>query len=203
MANSSLHIESQTEQGFAVHPKKFIVWILMASIFMMFGALSSAYIVRKGEGNWLQFELPSVFTISTVLIILSSLTYHMAYIASKKDELPKMKVLLMTTTLLGVGFLISQYYSWVQLYNYKFLNGYGVVFGGEYSNPAGSFLYVLSGLHGFHIITGLGFLIAILVLAFKNKIHSKSQLWIETCGNYWHFLGILWIYLYIFIIFNH
>ena len=203
MENTSLHIENQREEGFAVHPKKFIVWILMGSIFMMFGALSSAYIVRKGEGNWLEFELPSIFTISTALILLSSLTYHLAYLASKKDDLPKVKMLLGVTLSLGVAFLVSQYYSWVQLYNYKFLNGFGVVFGGAYSNPAGSFLYVLSGLHAFHIISGLGFLLAVLILTLKNKINSKKQLWIEACGNYWHFLGVLWIYLYIFLIFNH
>ncbi len=203
MNNTSLHIENQKEQGFAVHPKKFIVWILMGSIFMMFGALSSAYIVRKGEGNWLEFELPSIFTISTALIVLSSITYHLGYLASKKDDIGRVKMYLGITLFLGVAFLVSQYYSWIQLYNYKFLNGFGVVFGGEYSNPAGSFLYVLSGLHGFHIITGLGFLLAVVILTFKNKINSKKQLWIEACGNYWHFLGALWIYLYLFLIFNH
>ncbi len=203
MNNTSLHIENHKEQGFAVHPKKFIVWILMGSIFMMFGALSSAYIVRKGEGNWLEFELPSVFTISTVLIVLSSIAYHLGYLASKKDDIVRVKMYLGITLSLGVAFLVSQYYSWIQLYNYKFLNGFGVVFGGEYSNPAGSFLYVLSGLHGFHIITGLGFLLAVVILTFKNKINSKKQLWIEACGNYWHFLGALWIYLYLFLIFNH
>lgn len=203
MNNTSLHIDNQKEQAFAVHPKKFIIWILMGSIFMMFGALSSAYIVRKGEGNWLEFDLPSVFTISTILILISSITYHLSYLSSKKDDLVKTKMYLIITLSLGIAFLISQYYSWIQLYNYKFLNGFGVVFGGEYSNPAGSFLYVLSGLHAFHIVSGLVFLIAILLLAFKNKINSKNQLWIEACGHYWHFLGLLWIYLYIFLILNH
>ena len=204
MSTKLLHImNNQEEENYLVHPKKFLVWLFMGSIIMMFGAFMSAYIVRKGEGNWLDFDLPSAFNYSTIIIILSSITYHLSYLKAKKDEIASLKLNLILTIVLGVAFLIAQWYSWVELYSYKGLNGFGIVLGGEYSNPSGSFLYIISGLHGFHIISGLIFLIIVLVMTMKGEVNSKSMLWSEACGTYWHFLGGLWIVLYVFLIMNH
>ena len=204
MNTDTLNINKQEENtNYIVHPKKFLVWLFIASIVMLFGAMTSAYIVRKGEGNWLAFDLPQAFNYSTVLIILSSISYHFSYLAAKVDNLKNVKIGLIATLILGVGFLYAQYYSWVELVSYKGMNGFGIVFGGKYSNPSGSFLYVISGLHGFHIITGLAFVLSVLILAIKGKVGSQAMLWVESCSTYWHFLGGLWIYLYIFLLLNH
>lgn len=203
MYKEEINIAPSSEQNYVVHPKKFLVWLFIASIVMLFGALLSAYIVRKGEGNWLVFDLPQAFNVSTILIVLSSITYHISFLSAKKDNANNTVIGLGVTLVLGVCFLLAQWYSWVELVSYKGINGFGVVFGGKYSNPSGSFLYILSGLHAFHIITGLVFLLSVLILALKGKIHSKAMLWSESCGTYWHFLGGLWIVLYVFLIMNH
>jgi len=78
-----------------------------------------------------------------------------------------------------------------------------VYFGGSGSNPAGSFLYILTGVHGFHLITGLIFVAITLASSLKYKVHSKNLLRIQLCTTYWHFLGGLWLYLYIFLRINH
>jgi cytochrome c oxidase subunit III len=98
-----------------VPPLKFITWIFIVSICMMFGALTSAYIVRRAEGNWLEFELPSLFLTTSFLIIASSITLQFAYNAARKDNLTLLKVLLSATLLLGLGFLVGQYEAWGQL----------------------------------------------------------------------------------------
>jgi cytochrome c oxidase subunit 3 len=122
---------------------------------------------------------------------------HWAYISAKRDNLQMLKIAMFITTLLGIGFLVGQWYSWVALVDMK------VFFAGSYSNPSGSFLYVITGLHAFHLITGIVFLAIILGASFQYKIHSKSMVRMEMCATYWHFLDILWLYLFAFLLINH
>jgi cytochrome c oxidase subunit 3 len=180
-----------------VPPLKFITWIFIVSICMMFGALTSAYIVRRAEGNWLEFELPSLFLTTSFLIAASSITLQLAYSAARKDNLTLLKVLLSATLVLGLGFLIGQYEAWGQLIRDN------VYFGGSTSNPAGSFVYVLTGLHAFHLITGLIFLIIVLISALNYRVHSRNLMRLELCTTYWHFLGALWLFLYGFLMLNN
>lgn len=163
----------------------------------MFGAFTSAYLVRMEEGNWLAFELPTILWVNTGLLLLSSATMQWAYFASKKDNLQALKIALVLTFLLGSGFLIGQWQAWSELV------AHNVYFGGVTSNPSGSFMYVLTGVHGFHLVTGLIFLLIVIISAFRFKIHSKSMLRLELCTIYWHFLGGLWIYLYLFLKLTH
>ncbi|MBB6612185.1 cytochrome c oxidase subunit 3 [Pontibacter sp. Tf4] len=189
------NIDNNTTGG--IHPLKFSLWLIILSIVMMFGAFTSAYIVRRAEGNWLEFDLPQMFIINTVLIILSSVTMQWANNAAKKDNLSLVKIMLALTMLLGAGFLFGQLSAWDNLVQNN------VYFGGTSSNPAGSFLYVLTGVHGFHLITGLIFLAIVLMASFKYKVHSKNMLRLQLCTIYWHFLGGLWLYLYFFLQVNH
>ncbi|MFL5731183.1 MAG: heme-copper oxidase subunit III [Cytophagaceae bacterium] len=181
----------------AIHPKKFNLILFIVSIVMIFAAMTSAYIVKKSDGGWLDIKLPLTLYISTALILVSSVTIQWSYAQAKKDNLENVKWGLLLTSLLGLGFLASQLIAWDQLVNI------GVVFGGQKSNPAGSFLYVLTGLHGFHLITGLIFLFIVLFSAFTYKVHSKKLLQLEMCVTYWHFLDGLWIYLFVFLLLNH
>jgi cytochrome c oxidase subunit 3 len=177
----------------SMNPKKFILWLFIVSIVMIFAALTSAYIVRQAEGNWLDYELPQMFYISTALIFLSSLTMHWALLSAKKNNFFNVKLGLTITLLLGMVFLYTQVQAWGQLVDMN------VFFVG---NPSGSFVYVLSGVHGFHIISGVIFLIIVLISSFRDQVHSKNLDVIEMSATYWHFLDGLWIYLFIFLILN-
>lgn len=187
-----LNIEEK-DRPLSMHPQKFALWLFLVTVVMIFAALTSAYIVRKGEGNWLDFDLPDLFYYTSGIILLSSITMQWAYYAAKKDNLDVVKIALSITSVLGVAFLVGQVYAWGNLVDIQ------VYFVG---NPSGSFLYILTGLHGLHLISGIIFLIIVLISTFKYKVHSKSLTRIEMCATYWHFLDALWLYLFFFLSFN-
>lgn len=178
----------------SMHPKKFAMWLFIISVTMVFASLTSAYIVKKAEGDWLIIDFPSLFNVTSVLIVLSSISMHFSYISAKRNNINDIRMGLVVTGLLALSFVIGQYMSWSQLVDQD------VFFVG---NPAGSFIYIFTGLHALHLIGGVVFLAIVLVNAFKFKIHSKSMAQIEMCTTYWHFLGGLWLYLYLFLIFNN
>jgi len=186
-------IVEEPKKPLSMHPKKFAMWIFVATVGMLFASLTSAYIVRQAEGNWLYFNLPSMLNWTTAVILVSSATMQMAYWSAKKDLLEKVKLWVSITMVLGVVFLVGQVLAW------KELVAQNVYFVG---NPSGSFLYVLTGLHGLHIISAIVYLVIVMVSAFRFKIHSRSLAQIEMCTTYWHFLGGLWLYLFIFLILN-
>lgn len=178
----------------SMHPKKFALWLFIVTVVMLFAAFTSAYIVRQSEGDWLQFDLPQAFWITSGIIILSSITMHWAYLSAKKDNLEAVKLAMSVTTLLGGAFLIGQYIAWGELVD---KNVYFV------GNPAGSFVYVFSGLHGVHLLGGVVFLLIVLIQTFRYKVHAKSLDQIEMCATYWHFLDGLWLYLFLFLLLNN
>lgn len=193
MVNQNIHVE-EPRPTLAMHPKKFALWLFIVSIVMLFAALTSAYIVKQADGNWLSFKLPGIFAINTIVIALSSVTMHLAYMAAKKDLLERIKWMLVTTIILGMIFLVGQYVSWSELVksNVYFVSNYA----------SGSFIYVFTGLHGLHLVSGIIFLLITLVSSLKLRIHAKNLVQIEMCMTYWHFLGGLWLYLYLFLLFN-
>jgi len=191
MISSDFKIVEEPKNTLAMNPKKFAMWLFIGSVGMLFAALTSAYIVRQAEGNWLFFELPGILTISTIVILLSSVTMQWAYWSAKKDSLEMVKYLVSATTILGLAFLVLQFYGWKALVaNQVYLVG----------NPSGSFLYVITGLHGLHIISAIVFLLIVLISTFRFRVHSKNLLQIEMCTTYWHFLGGLWLYLFVFLL---
>lgn len=190
---TEIRIVEEANEPLAMHPKKFALWIFIASVIMIFAALTSAYIVRQSDGNWRVFELPDSFWITSAIIFVSSITMHWAYLSAKRDNLETAKLAISITTLLGVAFLIGQFIAWGDLVK---ANVYFV------GNPSGSFVYVLSGLHGLHIVGGVVFLLFVLVATFRYKVHSKSLAQIEMCATYWHFLDGLWLYLFVFLLLN-
>jgi cytochrome c oxidase subunit 3 len=182
------------EQPISMHPKKFALWLFLVTVLMIFAALTSAYIVRQAEGNWLEYELPEIFWVTSGIVVLSSIAMQFAYFAAKKDNFLGLRIGMVATVLLGIGFLVGQWYSWVALVDRE------VFFVG---NPAGSFLYVFTGLHAVHLISGVIFLIIVLISTFRDKVHSKALNTLEMATTYWHFLGGLWLYLFLFLLLNH
>jgi cytochrome c oxidase subunit 3 len=190
---TEIKIVEVANQQRAMDPKKFAMWLFMASVTMIFAALTSAYMVRQAGGNWAVFELPSLFGATTAIILVSSITMHWAYLSAKKNNLEMTKVAISITTLLGVAFLVGQWMAWTALVREN------VYFVG---NPSGSFVYVLSGVHMLHIVGGVVFLLIVLVATFRFKVHSKRLSQIEMCATYWHFLDALWLYLFVFLLLN-
>lgn len=188
-----LHISEKSITP-VVHPRRFILWLFIVSIVMLFAALTSAYMVKQSGGGWLAYELPGIFWVTTAIIILSSFSMQIAYYSAKLDNINSLRIGLLATILLGILFLAGQFLSW------RYLVDLDVYFVG---NPAGSFLYVLTGMHGLHLISGLIFLLVVVVQAFRKNVHSKNLLNIELSLTYWHFLGLLWIYLFFFLKLTH
>ncbi len=195
MMSNNTHIISDTpRQSLAMNPKKFVLWLFIATIIMMFGGFTSAFIVMASEKAIQEIQLPGSLLTSTIVILMSSLTIQLALYYAKKDELKKITVYLSVTLILGIVFLYYQFVSWDELVlnNVTFVS----------NNPTGSFIYVFTGMHGLHIVSALIFLIIVFVSSIKLNIHSKKLNQIEMCVTYWHFLGILWLYLYIFLTVN-
>ncbi|HMS52142.1 MAG TPA: cytochrome c oxidase subunit 3 [Chitinophagales bacterium] len=159
------NIQGQTKQ---IHPKVFALWLGLGSVIMMFAGLTSAHIVRKAQGNWVEY-----------------------------------RIILGTTSFLGLGFLVTQVLAW------KELTSYGILLNG---NPSGSFLYLISGLHLFHVLGGVVAMLILFIKAFslnhdpisqaKRSINPNNGLGLKLMSIYWHFIGILWIYLLAFLSFT-
>lgn len=191
MERLDIKIVEDAKKPLTMNPKKFGMWLFIGSVVMLFASLTSAYIVRRAEGNWVNFDLPALFYATTVIILLSSVTMQWAYFATKKNNQPTIRLMMTLTFILGVLFLVGQFYGWKDMVLEKvYLVG----------NPSGSFVYVLTGLHGLHIISALVYLLIVLVAAQRGKIHAGSLARMEMCATYWHFLGILWLYLFVFLL---
>jgi cytochrome c oxidase subunit 3 len=171
--------------------QKILLWIALAGIIMFFAALMSGYIVRQAEGNWLVFEIPSMFYVSTVVILLSSLTMELSKSAIRKDDTKKSYQYLTYTLALGLVFVVCQLMGWNQLVanNIHFSGG----------NPSESFFYAMSGLHLGHLAFGVISMLVTTYKAKKNRYSSKNYLGISLCAIYWHFLDFLWLILFVFL----
>jgi len=182
----------QTNEAKRIHPHKFTLWVAMGSIVMMFAALTSAYIVKKNTGSWLEFDLPKIFWYSTFVILLSSMTIHLATKAFKAREMGRYRTLITITAILGVLFITLQ---WL---GFRDLENRNIALTGVKSNSAASFLFVITGLHMLHVLGGVIALLVIFIRAYAVKVKNYSSLPIELVGTYWHFVDALWIYLFIF-----
>lgn len=176
-----------------IHPHQFALYAAMGSILMMFAALTSAYVVRQAVGNWHEYVLPDLFYVSTLVLLVSSVTLHFAFRAYKRGEAQKYKGLLVVTGILGIAFIILQYYGWQGLYSI------GVPLDG---NPSGSFFYVISGVHAAHVLGGIAalFVAVFHALTLRFEITAKRKNRFALVVQYWHFVDILWVYLFVFIL---
>ena len=175
-----------------IHPHKFTLWVGMGSIVMMFAGLTSAYVVKRSQSYWLEFSLPTVFWYSTAVILISSLTIHLALKAFKARQMNRYRKLVTITAILGVLFACLQ---WMGFSN---LQLHGIKLFGEGSNPAASFLGIITGLHVLHVLGGVIALLILFFRAYSRTRKNYSTVPIEIVSTYWHFVDILWIYLFVF-----
>ena len=176
--------------------KKFLVWLLIISSFMIFAGLTSGFIVYTAGSpdRGLKAIMPQAFKYSSAIIILSSITMHLAYLSAKRLQYNKQKLYLIVTIVLGVAFLLAQFYAW------QVLISQGVYFVNY--NASQSFIYVFTGFHMVHIIGGIFMLANSLNGSFKNIGQTRNLFRLEVTSIFWHFIDILWIYLYVFLLLN-
>lgn len=185
-------IAEEPKPVLSVNKWKFMLWLFIITIIMLFASQTSAYLVRRAEGNWVEFNIPQIFWYSTVVLLISSISMHFSLQAAKKNNQQMLKLAVAITFVFGIAFLCMQYFGWQDLQQQGiFLKG----------NPSGSFFYVFTGLHMAHLLIGLGILVATFIMTFRMKIDSKNTLLVEICATAWHFLDLLWVYLFVFLLY--
>lgn len=175
--------------------KKMMLWVGMISMAMTFAGLTSAYVVSSTRADWLsQFQMPSAFAISTVIIFLSSMTFYMAKKALMAQQLSRAKTLVLTTFLLAISFIYFQFKGFGDII------AQGYYFTGAESSITTSFLYVLVLLHLAHLFAGIIVLLVVYYRLLNGRYTGSNTLGFEMAHLFWHFLDVLWIYLYVFVL---
>ena len=187
---------AEEEKSRTARSYKLILLFSMVSMTMMFGGLTSAFVVSKSRVDWLKdFQLPSAFYFSTVAIIGCSLTFYLAKKAIMKNNRSKTTVFLLSTLFLGLLFVVLQFVGFRQIVDE------GYYFTGSGSSITSTFLYVVTIVHLIHLAGGVIALLIIIYNHFKQKYNSSQTLGIELGAMYWHFLDLLWVYLFLFLYF--
>ena len=178
-----------------VHPQKFVVWLLIVSVVMLFAALTSAYIVRRGEGDdWIPHQLPQLFTYSTLVALISSVTMHFAVLNHRKQKYSQASLFISVTLGLGLLFTVMQVMG-----GYQWLTVEKVYFSGPSSTPRAQFVYLLALTHLLHIALALVFIVILFIKSINNIRKDSFPIWLSNSAVFWHFLGLLWLYLFIFL----
>lgn len=174
--------------------RKFLMGLAILSMTMIFAALTSALLVRKNSGNWFQFDIPEAFTFSTWTILASSITLILAVVFTRKGKSGIASLFIFGTLALGIAFLFLQFEG------YKALIANDIYFVDKES-ISGSFFYAITGMHLLHLIGGLFALLVTAIRSAIGKYTPNKYLGLKLCSIYWHFLGVLWVYLFLFLSF--
>ena len=179
--------------------RKPLLWIGMASIVMTFAGLTSGYVVSRSallvDNRWLEFALPTAFYAATAVMVLSSVSMVWAKSAVKKGNISALRTALVLTLILGLIFV------GLQLYGAADMIDRGLFFTGPKSNSAVSWVYIIAALHWLHVISGIIVLIVTLIRAQRGAYTSTDHYGLDMSAIYWHFLDVLWIYLFLFLAF--
>ncbi|GGK12690.1 cytochrome oxidase subunit III [Yeosuana aromativorans] len=185
-----------TEKEKTIRAKKMMLWFGIISLIMSFAAWTSAFIVSSTRTDWLKdFQLPNQFVISTVIIFVSSLTFIFAKSALKKDNRSLTTVWLLATLVLGVVFIYSQFLGFKQIIDL------GYNFTGPTSNVTMSYIYLIAMVHILHVVAGLICLLVVIFNHLRQKYNRSKMLGFELATTFWHFIDILWVYLFLFLYF--
>lgn len=187
---------NKTEELKIRRAKKMMLWFGIISLSMSFAGITSGYVVSKERPDWLtDFEIPQAFFISLAVILLSSITVHFAKVAVQREQNTKGMALLVATLVLGIIFIYLQFLGFSQIIE----NGY--YFTGSESTITTSFIYLVVLMHMAHIGAGLISLLVVIYNHYKLKYMEGKTLGIELAATFWHFVDILWIYLFLFFYF--
>jgi len=188
-----------TDKEKRARSKKMMLWFGIISLIMSFAGWTSAFIVSKKQRidkDWLtDLELPNAFLISLVLIVISSLTFILAKRALKQNNLKMVTLWLLVTFVLGIAFIFNQFEGFRQILKM------GHYFTGPSSNITTSYIYLIAAVHIAHVAVGLICLLVVIYNHFKQKYSADNILGFELAANFWHFVDILWVYLFLFLYF--
>ena len=176
--------------------KKMMLWFGIVSLVMSFAGLTSAFIVSSSREDWLaNFVLPNAFTYSTLIILLSSIFLYAAKQSLKKNQVSTTTSLLIGALVLGIAFIYSQ----IQGFNQIIDSGYN--FTGPTSNITMSYIYIIAVVHIIHVLAGIICLIVVIINQLNKKYSSENTLGFDLASTFWHFVDILWLYLFFFLYF--
>ena len=172
-----------------------MLWISMVSMVMFFAGLTSAYVISMKREDWVTFDLPNAFYISTALIVTSSITIYLSQVFLKQNKRALSLGFLVVTLGLGLAFV------WQQWIGFLELQSAGLYFTGEQSTVSTSFLIGITLMHVLHIAAGILVLFVVIYNHFKYKYKPEDLLGFELGAIFWHFVDVLWIYLFFFFYF--
>ena len=176
--------------------KKMMLWFGIISLIMSFAGLTSAFIVSSSREDWLSdFVLPNSFIYSTLIIFLSSILLYAAKQTLKKNQATTTTSLLIGVLVLGIAFVYSQILGFNQIID----AGYN--FTGPTSNITMSYIYVIAVVHIVHVLAGIICLIVVIINQLNKKYSSENTLGFDLASTFWHFVDILWLYLFFFLYF--
>ena len=176
--------------------KKMMLWFGIASLIMSFMGWTSAFIVSSSREDWLKdFQLPDAFIISTLVIIVSSVTMVLARFFLKKNNHIAVTTMLLSTLILGIIFIYNQFAGFQEIIDL------GYNFTGPTSNVTMSYIYLIAMVHIVHVAVGLICLLVVIYNHFKQKYSATNMLGFELAATFWHFIDILWVYLFLFLYF--
>ncbi len=185
-----------TSQEKQKRAKKMMLWFGIVSLIMSFAGLTSAFIVSSSREDWLaNFVLPNAFTYSTLIILLSSILLYAAKRSLKKNQVSTTTSLLIGALVLGIAFIYSQ----IQGFNQIIDSGYN--FTGPTSNITMSYIYIIAVVHIVHVLAGIICLIVVIINQLNKKYSSENTLGFDLASTFWHFVDILWLYLFFFLYF--
>jgi cytochrome c oxidase subunit III len=177
-------------QDYSPPPSSTAIWVVLFAVTMMFAAFTSALFVRKGSSlDWQTFTLPSILYFNTLLLIASGVTLEISrrrittYMGGLKSQVERPARWLYVTLFLGLLFVAGQYVAWLQL------RAEGLYLA---TNPSSSFFYLLTATHALHVLGGLGGLIYVIRKLSKSALRQNQ---LVATARYWHFMGVLWLYL--------
>ena len=185
----SAELNRVDDQNKKIHPHKFTLWVGISAIIMMFAGLTSAYIVKRDQPGWTSFTTPVAFYYSTVVMLISSVTIFLAGKSFKERRMVRYRKLVGATTILGLVFIL------LQILGFRHLWATGTTFHGS---GAGQFLYIIAGLHGLHVLGGVIATFTLWLRAGNTRIRSYNMVPVDVVSTYWHFVDLLWLYLFIF-----
>mgnify|MGYP000645499792 FL=1 len=172
-----------------------MLWVSMISMVMFFAGLTSAYVISMRRDDWVTFDLPDAFYTSTFLVILSSITIFISQRLIKKEKRELSIGFLVTTLILGIAFV------WFQWIGFNELKDAGLYFTGKESTVSTSFIIGITLMHVIHIAAGIIVLLVVIYNHFKYRYKADDLLGFELGAIFWHFVDVLWIYLFLFFYF--
>ncbi len=187
MKTQELQLSEQRIKG--SHPynsTQIMIWFFLGVVTMLFAGFTSAYIIRSSSDDWKYMQVPKVLRLNSLILIISSVTFELAKKAYKKLQIRLGGILIFSTLMCGIIFILGQFLIWQKLHK----NGIHVS-----TNPHSSFFYILTGFHILHFLGGIAWLSIIFIKGIKKPFLLSNSNSITNCSTYWHYFTCLWVYL--------